>query len=568
MAMIDEMLTIFNIDHKSRKSDDVNPTLSTFLSIIHSEKYIFGRFIEKYTHRIEIVDDFRMDGAACAQYIPSIRKLRIVTNPLILWDVVLRSCLLSDKDYDKTKIQEIDRILINAFKDNGWTEPNFKLWIDFLNEYSFSGFDHKKYNENINDDNLSNPLSSVFVHEFLHCTWCHCNSPRRYIDDKTKMFGHVLTNIAMDFAINQSLYFGKVNPKFMTTDNIKLLKAFISGGAPLKCEEYHIPNIDVFETKFLNQPYEYYYNILKNADENLLEELVGKNNLKSTMFDLKPEDLYDLFKHKLDELSEEDLEKLKSDLGITSETQEFEDFNPTPTDIKRISNNDIKRVIDDMIRKGEINNPEDALKTLPFNYNESFGKMIEGFYKTPTMPWDHILRHEIIKTIGQSDFDYTMKRESRSIENMFPGKMRENGIDLNLVEDVSGSINKDDFTRFRNEMIRATREVDTPTIRYIQFHHEISLDTMIPISKIKSIGIRETGGTSMKVPLDLLKKEGNTKTTIVFTDGWVDTGYTQNDFPFKVIIFVSASGNQNVCEELSERGFTVISQDGDNSWYN
>lgn len=567
--MIDSLLKLFNIEHKYKRSAEVVPELSTYLTIKNSPNYQFGNFIDRYLKRIDVVDDFRFDGIACAQYIPPARKLRILVNPLNLWDRVLRVVALADEDISYSpEVQEIDRILVQAFKDNGWTQENFDIWIEFLNKFQLSTYRH--LNIGSGKGNVAVPLSAILIHEFLHCAWCHCTSPRRHIDDDTELMYEKLPNVAMDFAINQTLTFGVLDPKFMTNKNENLLKAFISGGAPLRDDRQLDVHIGIFDSDFLNQPYEYYYNILRKADDELLKKVCGESKLRSTMFKLDPEDIFEMFKHQIGNLSPEELEKMKSDFGMGAGdgSSEFEDFNQTPTDIKKISNNDIKRIIDEMLRKGEIQDPSDALNQSPFDINNAFGNMIKGLYKTPTMPWDHILRHELIKIIGQSDFDYTMKRESRVINGMFPGKAREIGLDLVLIEDVSGSINQDDWNRFKNEMIRATREIDTPTVRYIQFHSKVSFDQMIPISKIRDVGIRETGGTSMKAPLEMLKKEGNTKTVIVFTDGWVDTGYNQDDFPFKIILFISASGNRSVCEGLANRGFTVISQDGDNEWYN
>jgi hypothetical protein len=567
--MIDSLLKIFNIEHKYRRSEDVDPSLSTYLKLKESKKYNFGKFIKRYLNRIDVVDDFRFDGIACAQYVPPARKMRILVNPLNLWDRIIRPIALKNTDISYSpEIQEIDRIVVDAFKDNGWTEKNFDIWVRFLLKYELPHMSKTfyNYNKDILDKNLSIPTSAVLIHEFLHCAWQHCSSPRRTIEDESTVLDNKITNVAMDFSINQTLTFGLLDEIFMTTENKKILEIFKSGGAPMKEYDESLPiTIECFSESFLNQPYEYYYSILKNADQTLLEELLGKSNLRSTMFKLDPDDLYEMFKHKIGNMTEEEIQQMRQEFGLDS-VEDFEDFNPTPSEIKKISNNDIKRIVDEMLRKGEINNPEDALRDGSFDLNDSFGKLIKKMYRTETKPWDHLLRHEMTKIIGHQDFDYTMKRESRAISGMFPGKSRERGLDLILVEDVSGSINYDDWNRFKNEMIRATRELDNPTVRYIQFHSQVAFDQLVPISKLRDIGIKETGGTSMKVPLEKLKNEGNTKTTIVFTDGWVETGYNQSDFPFKIIIFVSASGNERVCYDLANRGFTVISQDGDNEW--
>jgi predicted metal-dependent peptidase len=61
--------------------------------------------------------------------------------------------------------------------------------------------------------------------------------------------------------------------------------------------------------------------------------------------------------------------------------------------------------------------------------------------------------------------------------------------------------------------------------------------------------------------------ERNKKLVIVFTDGWVENEI-KNTYHFPSIMFVSASGNKEICQDLTDRGWRVIHQDGDNTWWN
>jgi predicted metal-dependent peptidase len=193
--------------------------------------------------------------------------------------------------------------------------------------------------------------------------------------------------------------------------------------------------------------------------------------------------------------------------------------------------------------------------------------MIEGLYKTKTVTWEYILRHFIRKAMGATQQSYTMKRPSRAVPDFFPGHERLEDIDLNIVIDVSGSINFEDFNRFMNEVEAISSTVDTPMVRYMQFHHEVALDVVVPMKKIRHLGIKSTGGTALKPVLDKLQNDRNKTLTVVFTDGYIDDGYTADQFGFPVLIFISASGREYNAEGLRKRGFKVIFQDGDNTWF-
>jgi predicted metal-dependent peptidase len=64
--------------------------------------------------------------------------------------------------------------------------------------------------------------------------------------------------------------------------------------------------------------------------------------------------------------------------------------------------------------------------------------------------------------------------------------------------------------------------------------------------------------------LDTLKKDGNNKLTIVFTDGYIDDGFGDKDYNYSVVLFVSSSGGDRTVDELRKRFKKVIHQDGIN----
>jgi predicted metal-dependent peptidase len=102
--------------------------------------------------------------------------------------------------------------------------------------------------------------------------------------------------------------------------------------------------------------------------------------------------------------------------------------------------------------------------------------------------------------------------------------------------DVSGSINFEDYNRFVNEIEKIAKQVSNPKVRYIQFHSTVSLDIYVPLKKIRSVGIPETGGTNLGPALNRLASERNKKLTIVFTDGYVEE--IKNEYHYPIILFV------------------------------
>lgn len=567
------LLESFNIS-PSYKDPRVNAQLSSIPTLIKEKQYFPGTFILRILNRFHIVDDFRFDGIAAVRFDPIIRKINLTFNPLLLWDFMLRDCV------KKTAVEGIDGLMIDSFKMGGWSEENFKKWIEFcLNASSNIEEDPFSYSYSSRQKKTSfnRTYMSIVIHEILHCLWNHTH-PQRKMDEKndSEMFTHKLSNVAQDFAINQTLDFGNNTHKLMTTECQALLKAFYEGGAPL-CDNIKIPlnnakendkkpnlkniTIDWFDHhSFLNQPYEYYFNILNKAKKETLEQLIGKG-LEGGQLSKEFASFYDMFKHDLEEMSKEELEGLLRGKG---EEQQFEDFNSMNSDMKKVAMNDMKRVIDEMLEKGEIENPEDICQQHPFNINKYFAKVIEGLYKTDTISWEHVLQHFLRKAIGYNNKNYTMKRESRSIPNMFPGKEYLEGLDVILVTDVSGSINMEDYNRFVNEMEKLDKVTDQPKVRYIQFHHEVSLDTIVPTKKIRSLGIKSTGGTALTPVLELMKKEGNQKLVVVFTDGYIEDTVSDANYNFPVLMFVSSSGCESTVEGLRKRFKTVIHQDGKN----
>lgn len=576
MSFVEGLLAAYGIKMHDR-SPDVDLEQSTVRTLIDNNAYTVGNFLKRLLKRVDLIDEFRTDYIAYAQYNPIIRKISIVINPLQLWDRILRPTARNSKNKIADQyILHIDKLMLTSLKNGGWTKEAFKEWIEFMTGPAVVSKSHNHYGR---DNQFTTTFLSVVIHELLHVVWNHITMQR--FDDsgpkEEQMFNQRLSNIAQDFAINQTLSFGVLNEMFMTTVNADLLYAFYDGGAPMA----HTPIEKVITTKnitiddfddilFLNQPFEFYLDLLKNAKEENLEKVAGKK-IPSSMFGQGQDGLYDLFKHVFGEMTEEQRKEMSdaiNSLTAGQGEQQFEDFNQMTSDMKKVASNDLKRVIDEMLERGEIDDPREICDQHPFKINGYFAKIIDNLYPTNTMSWEHILAHYIRKALGAEDHSYSMKRESRAVPDMFPGKERHEGLDLNIIIDVSGSINHDEFNRFINEVEKIAKDVDVPYVRYMQFHSTVALDTYVPLSSIRGIGISSTGGTCLSSALDRLKVDGNKTLTVVFTDGHVEDSIRADHYEYEALLFLSSSGRGYAASSLRDRGFKVVLQDGDNSWFN
>jgi len=224
---------------------------------------------------------------------------------------------------------------------------------------------------------------------------------------------------------------------------------------------------------------------------------------------------------------------------------------------------EVKQTIKESIRKAGFNpdSPEDienALNDIP--YLKVFGHIVKEWLNIKKKNWKRELCQELTHCLNATEQDYTMSREHRAIDDTFPGKRRELGIDLILGVDTSGSINYQDWNDFIGQIQKISRDCDIDRARIIQCHHRISEDKVHNIRNAKNIAIREVGGTTMRLVFEKLKREKNKKLLILFTDGFIDD-FTKLDYPgFRSIMFLSRGGVENR-KQLEEKGFKVICQE-------
>jgi hypothetical protein len=239
--------------------------------------------------------------------------------------------------------------------------------------------------------------------------------------------------------------------------------------------------------------------------------------------------------------------------------QEHKGFDPMEAAAAR---REVKATVKDTLERCGVNpdDPDEIEKALKATPGMGIlGALILDWFKVKRKNWKQILKRNLTSFANPQDIDYTMSRESRVIEGFFPGKRRERGLDVIFQVDTSGSINLKDWNDFVNQIEEIGRSCDVKTMRCLQVHSVIAADDMVNLRRVKNWRIKETGGTTMALGPEMLKREGNKKLLVIFTDGYTDV-FFQKDYPFKIIIFLSR-GNSHNTEAFKERGFVVINQD-------
>lgn len=190
-------------------------------------------------------------------------------------------------------------------------------------------------------------------------------------------------------------------------------------------------------------------------------------------------------------------------------------------------------------------------------------EMFHEWFSVKTKNWKKELRAFLRSCIRPSDLEYTMMREHRALDDTFPGKKRDIGFDVILGLDTSGSISAEDFNDFIGQIHRMSNDCDFDRVRIIQCHSRISSDKTHRVKsarRLKELFIAETGGTQMQPVFELLKREGNKKPLILFTDGYIDD-FLASTYPgYKHIMFLSR-GNSGQRKKLESNGFKVLCQD-------
>lgn len=544
-------------------------------------------------------DDFTFGHMAAAEFIPDAHRYKIHFNPYLMYKNAMswESGVIRDEEDPKMVKMKIETAWSQALgtgnycgpesdmtmrgfgwnhdlalelekcKEEGkWTEEGWKMWTHLL----------------ATNIHFSHNICYVMMHEVQHIISDHLTRCGK------KNAG--LWNIATDYAINQNLGFSinwsmylitKKNSAFwknmvgcickwlcMTDiesandmyENFELtsetdIEKFKSVHIDLQSNyiyEDNYTNSDKFANKSANFYYEVYEEIMNEQDGQMPS-------------DFAPVDDHDTWKNGI-EAEEGNEEKAESKKGGQSSDEKDRSGgisrNKHTGFNKSIARNEAKNSVRKSLERAGYDCASDediekALKEIP-NLG-SMGHTITEWFGAKKINWKRQLTSELKFSMNATTRDYTMKREHRAMDDVFPGKTLQLGLDFIIGMDTSASVQGMDWNDFVHQVEYISKDCDVYKTRVIQCHTVIAFDEYVNLRKIKKMEIKEIGGTTMKVIAEKLKREKNRKLCIIFTDGAVDTFY-QKDYPFKIIMFLSR-GNTYYKKSLEARGFKVICQD-------
>lgn len=527
-------------------------------------------FWKNLSSRIFQVDNFKYDSIASIQYEKIINKFKINFNPLKFYEFIIYSAAI----HRKVNIKNIFEVpLSNQLSIISQHEEDLKSFgwnLDFYNLLLKDGWNNNYCWQlwcNLVQKNsyVFECLIYIFVHEMMHLIWDH---NKRMIESEDTYNW----NVAADFAINQNLSFPEpVRNQLITRFNEKFWPK-----AEYSFIKYLYKNEEIILPKNIKNDLLDYNLYIKNRDSIKMNSLLNFNfndEIKNKNADF----YYEIFKENMPADS-------NSGIGggsMSAEMEGFEHFfTKSPFGLSEDGDNDmpgsdgnadgkveetfekqLQQIEIDKIFKESFENSEEVKEEGSNSKSEIpcsiplREKMEKLKKKVVNNQWKNEFKKFILRYMNEKEKDITMTRSSRKRPGIFPGMKREIGLDVIFIIDTSGSIGRDDYKLFINEIININKLCDLEKCRIIQCHTSVSDDARkFSLKKINSIEFKETGGTRMRSALDVLLNERNRKPVVIFTDGYIDW-FAQEEFPFKVLLFLTCKENAN---DIRKRGFQVV----------
>jgi predicted metal-dependent peptidase len=311
-------------------------------------------------------------------------------------------------------------------------------------------------------------LEFLFGHEILHCAFDHMA--------RTGSRDRQLSNIAMDYAVNQILVDERIGEK--------------------------ITQVDIcYDSKYRGKAWEEIYDELwDKADKISLEELLKQLG-----------DVLD------DHLSENEID------GEGKGDKEGKGRRPV------ISKEDAQRIRDE-IKEAMI---QSAAAAGAGRIPAAIQRMIKDMTE-PKITWRELVQQEI-QSIVRNDYSFTRpNRKSMHSGAILPGMKEATTIDIGISIDMSGSIGMEDASIFLSEVKGILDQYEDFKINLWCFdteiynHKEISQDNAHDLEEYEPQG---GGGTEFEVNWEFMKEMGiQPKKFIMFTDGYPCGGWGDEDY--------------------------------------
>lgn len=521
-------------------------------------------FWKNLSSKIYQFDNFNYDGIASIEFEKKLSKFKINFNPRLFYEYVIYSAAsdigIQVPDFTKKSFQSMVDIFEKNKKeliDYGWNNELYQLMIkDQWNNEScwklWSNIIHKnKY--------IFDCIIHIFIHEMMHLMWNHVNRMQKSVNP-------TLFNTAADFAINQNLPFPMPLKKRLVTQFSK----FFWPEAQFYFLHYFIKTGDKRVPKNIRNILRDKETFEKNKVNTEIDTLINFNN--NSLIHNKNADFYfNIFKE-----VQESLDLPSKDMNTNNSTgsdegsQLFQHPNEgkSPTndelkedDIDESFDKQIEKIIISKMFRESYEKSEDfkmehtgGQSEIPFSF--AIQEKINQFEKVKKdNRWKKEFNKFLLNYMNAKEKDITMTRSSRKRPDIFPGMRMEIGLDVIFVMDTSGSIRLTDYKQYVGEIVNVSKICNLEKCRIIQCHTQVSSDEKrFSLKKVKSIVFKDTGGTRMRTALEMLRREGNKKPVVIFTDGAIDY-FTAEEFKFKILLFVTIP---DTVDTLKKRGFKII----------
>lgn len=518
-----------------------------------------NKFWRYASQRFWSYDDFTYNKIASVRFLNDVNRFKISFNPFHFYCFIFIA--KTDIPFDEKMCKEIVNQNIKILAANGLNISLYKSLEKCHVNRKWDNESWLKWNtEIINNEYISNTLDSIFYHEMQHVI---CNHLDRRLNKDSKLW-----NLATDFSINQSAEFDKlICKRLISTHNKTFFSDFKKGTVIYESvsnndiKELLDAGTDVnkiFKTyigdKIFNKSSDYYYNILlsTNDDVNYKDNYENEND-SHTEWDDNKESNKETTSDGNNEKSDENVDGLDDGkASVDPGTNGNFDRNEFSEKAEAIG------ILKDTLQNCNIDiDDQNSIFNIPgMNIN---GYLIDRFNVKSTPSWKKILRKEILKNISNNKHEHTFKRESRIIEDLFPGKIRQKSLKVVFQTDSSGSISQSDWEEIISNVIEVCNSHNIKKVRCLQVTTKVTVDEFVKVNKLKKWRIKSTGGTIMASGLNYLKKCNNTDPVIILTDGYIDK-LNPIHYPFNVIIFITG-GNKNSANMISNWGFKTILKD-------
>jgi predicted metal-dependent peptidase len=272
-----------------------------------------------------------------------------------------------------------------------------------------------------------------------------------------------------------------------------------------------------------------YVNVNKLRDIAFMD-IPGKGK-KITINNVSNKSWEKIYNELIDELDEEDFGKCK----YVFDEHMHESFNELSKEEQNQLTEKAKQVLTDS-----------------FVYAKNKGKLpggIERFVKEllePKIPWNIQLMKYIKNHSDPIDWSYRKPhRKSHSLGVYLPNLKKER-INIEVLIDVSGSIDIRDYTEFITELYSMMNVIPNIVVDITYMDSRITEEIHLTGSekaRLLSIKPKGGGGTDMEDGLEhISSKNRNSPVCVVLTDGYTHCLKNGNSFPFEVIWTISEKG--------------------------